>query len=112
MVEATFSSSHSDARDQHFMIINDNTIIVANRELLCCDLAEGAVILDLKSGVYYGLDAVGTYICGLIQESRTMREITAGVLGEYAVEPAQCVEDLRNLFAEMTERKLIEVRDE
>lgn len=110
MVEATFLPL-ARAVGQYAMTINDNSIIVANRELLCCDLSEGAVILDLKSGVYYGLDDVGTFIWALIQEPKVLRDIAAAVLEEYAVEPAQCGEDLRNLFAEMTERNLIEVRN-
>jgi hypothetical protein len=94
------------------MTIGDNSIVVANRELLCCNLAEGAVILDLKSGVYYGLDEVGTYIWSLIQEPRLLSEIAAAVLAEYAVEPDRCDRDLRQLFAEMLDRTLIEVRCE
>ncbi len=103
--------SHSGTISHFAMTINDNSTIVANRDLLCCDLSEGAVILDLKSGVYYGLDAVGTYIWGLIQEPKAMIEITEAVLEEYAVEPEQCARDLRNLFTEMVERNLIEVRN-
>jgi len=99
----------ADVRDTS-MTITDNSIIVATRELLCCDLSEGAVILDLKSGVYYGLDDVGTYIWGLIQEPRTMGDITRAVLDEYAVERERCLADLKTLFTDMAERKLIEVR--
>jgi hypothetical protein len=94
------------------MTIHDNSIIVANKELLCCDLPEGAVILDLKSGVYYGLDNVGTFIWSLIQEPKVLREIAAAVLAEYAVAPERCAQDLRTLFAEMVGRNLIEVKDE
>lgn len=97
---------------QYAMTLNDNSIIVATRELLCCDLSQGAVILDLKSGVYYGLDDVGTFIWSLIQEPKVLSEITAAVLEEYAVETAQCREDLRNLFGEMADRHLIEVKYE
>jgi hypothetical protein len=94
------------------MIISDNSIIVASRDLLCCDLSDGAVILDVKSGVYYGLDAVGTYIWTLIQQPKVVREITAAVLEEYDAEPERCAEDLQRLFGEMAELNLIEVRDE
>lgn len=110
MAGSTFSISQNLSLGQ-YMTINDNSNIVANRDLLCCDLSEGAVILDLKSGVYYGLDGVGTFIWALIQESRVMSDIAAAVLEEYAVESDRCVQDLRNLFVEMTDRKLIEVKD-
>ncbi len=92
------------------MTLNDSSIVVANRNLLCCDLSEGAVILDLESGVYYGLDAVGTFIWSVIQEPKAFSDVTAAVLDEYAVERDRCVEDLKKLFAEMAERNLIEFK--
>jgi hypothetical protein len=93
------------------MTLTGNFIIVATTELLCCDLSEGAVILDLRSGVYYSLDPVGTYIWKLIQEPRTVSEIMAAVLDEYDVDERSCEQDLERLFGEMRERNLIEVRN-
>ena len=110
MVDATLSSVASE-RSHSVMTINDSSTIVANGDLLCCDLSEGAVILDMASGVYYGLDAVGTFVWSLIQEPRTMEQITAAVLEEYAVEPERCRQDLRDLFSEMAERSLIDIRN-
>ncbi|MCM3874365.1 MAG: PqqD family protein [Pyrinomonadaceae bacterium] len=110
MLEASLSAPLVARILDDAMTITDNSIIAANKELLCCDLSEGAVILDLKSGVYYGLDAVGTYIWGLIQEPKTIDEITNAVLDEYAVEPERCLADLKVLFKDMAERNLIEVR--
>jgi Coenzyme PQQ synthesis protein D (PqqD) len=93
------------------MNIQDNSNVVAIRDLLCCDLADGAVILDLKSGVYYGLDAVGTFIWGLIQEPKVVSAITAAMLEEYSVERERCAQDLKRLLAEMVQLNLIEVRN-
>ncbi len=109
-MEATLPIPVIDAGRSVVMTIDDNAIILANRELLCCDLSEGAVILDLETGVYYGLDAVGTFIWGLIQEPKSLSEITEAVLAVYAVERVRCVEDLEKLFAEMAKLNLIEVR--
>jgi hypothetical protein len=91
------------------MTLNDNQTIVARRDLLCCDLPEGAVILDLDSGIYYGLDDVGTFVWKLIQEPRALGDISTAVLAEYSVDVERCDEDLRSLFTEMAERNLIEV---
>jgi hypothetical protein len=91
--------------------ITDSSIILANRDLLCCELAEGAVILDMKSGVYYGLDPVGTFVWGLIQTPKTMNEIANAVMDEYSVDSQRCHQDLKNLFAEMATRLLIEIKN-
>lgn len=89
--------------------VDESSTVVANRNLLGCDLSEGAVILDLESGVYYGLDSVGTFIWSVIQEPKTFSDVTAAVLEEYAVERERCVEDLKKLFTEMADRNLIDI---
>jgi hypothetical protein len=97
--------------DECDMALTENFIIVATTELLCCDLSEGAVILDLRSGVYYGLDPVGTYIWKLIQEPKWVSEIMTAVLDEYDVDERSCEQDLKRLFGDMRERNLIEARN-
>ncbi|MGH9971335.1 MAG: PqqD family protein [Pyrinomonadaceae bacterium] len=112
MVDATFSISRAGFLDHHPMTLNDSSTIVARRDLLCCDLSEGAVILDMQSGVYYGLDDVGTFVWGLIQEPKVLSDITAAVLEEYSVEPERCALDLKDLFSEMAQRNLINIQNE
>lgn len=104
------SSIRTESPSQEAVIISDDSTIVASRDLLCCDLPDGAVILDLKSGVYYGLDAVGTYVWGLIQQPKILSDIVAAVLAEYAVERERCAQDLQRLFDEMAQLELIEIK--
>ena len=111
MVEATLRTSTDPFSDERDVALTGNSIIVATKELLCCDLSEGAVILDLRSGVYYSLDPVGTYIWKLIQEPRMVSDIMLAVLDEYDVDAGSCERDLRRLFGEMGERNLVEVRN-
>lgn len=92
--------------------LNGVSLVTAGKDLLFCELSDGAVILDLKSGVYYGLDAVGTTIWSLIQEPKPIRDILAAVLEEYEVEAGRCEQDLRELLREMNSLNLVEIRDE
>ncbi len=85
-------------------------LIVAARSLFSCELADGAVILDARSGVYYGLDAVGTRVWSLIQEPRSLSSILSVLLDEYDVEPNQCERDLRRLVDELAQLKLIDLK--
>ena len=66
-------------------------------------------ILDLKAGVYYGLDAVGARIWSLIQEPRTVNEIRDILLEEYEVEPERCERDLLELLQRLADEGIIEV---
>ena len=47
--------------------------MVATKDQVSCDLAGEAAILNIKSGVYYGLDPVGARIWNLMQEPRAGR---------------------------------------
>ena len=102
---------YQDIMTSEMETIKDDATIVANTDLLCCELTEGAVILDLNSGVYYGLDGVGTFIWNLIQQPRSISSIVSAVLEEYLVDGERCRQDLNKLLLEMVQLKLIEVRN-
>ncbi len=87
------------------------SIVVAAKEQVSCDLAAEVVILDLKSAVYYGLNAVGARIWNLIQEPKTIHEIRDALLEEYEVDLDRCEHDLVVLLQDLAAKGLIEVKD-
>jgi hypothetical protein len=80
-----------------------------NPEVLFQELQGEAVLLNLKSGVYLGLDAVGTRIWNLLQQHPRLEDVLNAVLGEYEVSQAQCLQDLLRLVSEMEQQGLAEV---
>ena len=78
---------------------------------MSCDLAGEAAILNIKNGVYYGLDPVGARIWKLVQEPREVVEIQNAISAEYDVEPERCARDLFGLLNKLLEEGLIEVKD-
>ena len=82
-------------------MVSEYTSVVAAKEQVSSDLAGEAVILDLKSGVYYGLNPVGASIWNLIQEPRTINEVRDAILAQYEVEPEQCDRDIKALLEEL-----------
>ena len=91
--------------------ISDRSVVVAVKDQVSCDLAGEAAILNIKNGVYYGLDPVGARIWNLMQEPRAVSEIQTAITGEYDVEPERCARDLFGLLNKLLEEGLIEVRD-
>lgn len=89
--------------------LSDKTRITAIKAQVSSDLAGEAVILSLKSGVYYGLNAVGASIWMLIQEPKTIAEIRDALLQEYDVEPEVCDRDLQGLLQDLIASDLVEV---
>ena len=91
--------------------ISDRSVVVAIKDQVSCDLAGEAAILNIKNGVYYGLDPVGARIWNLMQQPRAVFEIQNAITGEYDVEPERCARDLFGLLNRLLEEGLIEVRD-
>jgi hypothetical protein len=73
------------------------------------DLGGELAILNLKTGIYYGLDEVGARIWALLKETQTVREIRNVILAEYAVDESCCERDLVRLLTELDQHKLIEI---
>lgn len=83
---------------------------VASPDHLSCDLAGEAVILDLATGIYYGLNAVGARVWELLQQPRTLEEVRSVLESEYEVDPARCGRDLEELIDDLVRRRLIHAR--
>ncbi|MDJ0795942.1 MAG: PqqD family peptide modification chaperone [Calothrix sp. MO_167.B12] len=93
------------------MVTIESRVVVA-KEQLSSELNGETIILNLKSGVYFGLNPVGASIWNLIQSPKTVNEIRDAILVKYPVEPEKCESDLLALLQELHTEELIEVRDE
>jgi hypothetical protein len=90
--------------------LSTSSTIVAARQQVSCDLSGQAAILNLSSGVYYGLDGVGARVWALIQEPRTVERLRELLTAEYEVDPKRCERDLLSLLTRLRDAGLIEVR--
>jgi hypothetical protein len=73
------------------------------------DLAGEAVILDLRSGVYYGLNEVGARIWHLVQHPQTLQSIQHTILEEYDVDSEACTQDISHLLQDLQAAGLVEM---
>lgn len=89
-----------------------STTFVAADDLLSGEFAEEAVILDLRNGVYYGLEETGARIWQLLKRPTSLGALRDALVGEYDVEPEPCERDLRELLRDLLERHLIRVVDD
>ncbi len=102
--------SRMDTPMAHAVLTLD-TVVVASPEQVSSKLGEEVVILNLRNGVYYGLDPIGTRIWELIQEPRSVRQVCEVLLEEYDVTFEQCAEDVLALMRDLQAQGLIETRD-
>jgi hypothetical protein len=74
------------------------------------ELGGESVIVHLDSGIYYGLDPVGTRVWQLIDAHGQLKPVFEAALDEFDVEPARLEEDLLRLVTELASRRLVVVR--
>lgn len=82
---------------------------MVSKDVVSCDLGEETAMLDMKDGIYYGLNDMGTIIWGFIQEPITLKEIVDKILEEYEVDEETCFQDLVELVQEMIKNHLVEI---
>ena len=76
-----------------------------------CELEGEAAILNLASGAYHGLDAVGLVVWNLMASPIAVGQIVDTLIAQYEVERARCERDLLALLAKLDERGLIQISD-
>lgn len=92
--------------------ISENATISPTQDQISSELAGEAVILNLDSGIYYGLNEVGARIWELVQQPRRFDEIRDILLAEYDVEPEACSHELTKILLDLRNVRLVEVSNE
>jgi hypothetical protein len=70
-------------------------------------VGDETVLLDLESGMYFGLDGVGKRIWESIGEGLTLAEIAAVIMSEYDVQEDQAQADVIEFARDLVERGLL-----
>lgn len=75
--------------------------------VLCRDLGDEVVLLDLRSGIYFSLDAVGSRIWRLLRRPQPLAAVVGTLLEEYDVTEARCAADVVRLVTQLRDRGLV-----
>jgi hypothetical protein len=78
-------------------------------DVVCRQVQEEEVILDLLSGTYFGLNPVGTRIWEWMKKGLPLEKILAKVVREFEVEEPAAKSDLLALTKKLQSRELIEL---
>lgn len=76
-------------------------------QVMARTVGDETVILDLASGIYYGLDPVGARMWQLMTDGQTLEVICETLLDEYEVTPEALVGDILRLIHELRVKGLV-----
>ncbi|MDX1687616.1 MAG: PqqD family protein [Candidatus Promineifilaceae bacterium] len=86
--------------------------VIPSSDVLFRELEGEAVMLDLGSERYFGLDEVGARVWQLLDEHHDVDAVVAQMLAEYEVEEEQLRSDLAELIANLAEAGLVTIEDD
>lgn len=91
------------------MSISMTTRVSVSPEVLLQEVGGEAVLLDLQSECYFGLDEVGTRIWRLIETNGELGNVHLTLLAEYDVEPSRLESDISDLVSRLLDAGLISI---
>ena len=89
--------------------ISENSIVSASAGVVSCDLVGSAALLNMRSNIYYTLNAVGSRVWDLIQQPKSVSAICADILARYEVDAKRCHDDVIALLRDLNDAGLIEI---
>src|SRR4029453_8808363 len=92
--------------------VTEFSIVKRRPDQVSCDLSGQAVILNLNSGMYYGIDEIGAAIWAVLDVPRTLHYLRETILRTYEVDGETCNRDVIAFLADMQSAGLIEVNNE
>jgi hypothetical protein len=89
------------------MPLTRDSWVVASDDQVHTALGDETVILGLRDGVYYGLDAVGALVWSLVATPRSVSHLVRAVTAEFDVDAERCERDVLTLLGELAGHGLI-----
>ena len=89
--------------------ITDNSIIKRLPDHVATEIDGEAVVLEMKSGTYYGMRDVSALVWSLTAEPRTLREICVAVMAEYDIDAERCDRDVKAFVSTLASAGLLEI---
>jgi len=87
--------------------MNLDTKLTIPPQVMSRMVGDETVLLDLESGIYFGLDGVGQMIWESVAEGLSLAQAAANIVEEYDVEESQAQADVLEFASDLVERGLL-----
>jgi hypothetical protein len=83
--------------------------LIPSEQVMMRELSGESVLLDLKSGVYFGLNTVGTRIWTLMTDGGSLEDVGRALCDEFDVQPPELQGELLRFASELCAHGLCHV---
>jgi coenzyme PQQ synthesis protein D (PqqD) len=83
------------------------TTVRAGDDVVVRELDGEAVLLNLESGMYFGLDSVGTRVWQLIDQHHRLSAVVGAMCEEFDAPPETIERDVLRLVTELVEKGIV-----
>ena len=87
--------------------MNLDTRLIVPPQVMSRLVGDETVLLDLASGIYFGLDGVGQKIWEAVTEGRSLGEAATAIVNDYEVDESQAQSDVIKFASELVTRGLL-----
>jgi hypothetical protein len=84
--------------------------VVVSQNQISAELNDEVIVLNLQSGIYFGLTDVAARIWSLMQQPVTCAEIAATIFEEFEMEQSQIEADVMSFIHKMKDLELVDVQ--
>ena len=87
--------------------IDLDSVLVVPPQVMSRLVGDETILMDLSSGIYFGLDGVGKRIWETISDGQNLVEVAAVISSEYEVDEDRAQADVIEFVSELVERGLL-----
>lgn len=87
--------------------MNEHTILSRKSGMMAADMNGETVMMDIETGMYYNLGAVGGRIWELLETPMTSAQLVEHLVAEFDVSPQQCAKDMQPFLEKMLRKGLL-----
>lgn len=91
-------------------MLSNESIVEKNSSILCTELDNEAVLLDLETKCYYGLNEVALEIWKLINGTRKINSIAENICEQFEVTPEKALGSVTKLVKEFEDNGLVTIK--
>jgi hypothetical protein len=102
-----FAIAHREP--DHMRSLTPATLVTRKPDLLAADMDGDVVMMSIAQGAYYGIGGVGPRVWELLATPSSVRDLTAVICAEFAVDETTCGTDIQAFVEQLMAHDLVSV---